>query len=43
MLRIEPEASLQQVKAILRAQYLRFNSSPDTRSKIAIHYDVDPM
>ena len=42
MLRIEPEASLQQVKAILRAQYLRFNASPDSRAKIAIHYDVDP-
>jgi len=42
MLRIEPSASLTQVKEILRQEYINLSASPLMRG-LTVYYDVDPV
>ncbi|MDE6311763.1 MAG: primosomal protein N' [Muribaculaceae bacterium] len=42
MVKVEADASMTKVKAILRDAYIRLVSAPTTRS-LTIHYDVDPV
>ncbi len=42
MVKVEADASMTKVKAILREAYIRLVSAPTTRS-LSIHYDVDPV
>ena len=42
MLRVEAEASVKQVKNILREVYVEMNAGVE-RTGATIHYDVDPV
>ncbi len=42
MLKVEPDASMAKVKALLRDVYVQFHSLPEMKSTI-VYYDVDPQ